>query len=534
MTQKDFLNSVQKSCHLEHQQCTMLLNALSRLMAKAGVEQVPVTLPGLGTFTSHKHPEYIEEDPETGRQTLYPPRISYRMQTEDEDAQRDLLEKQLAENAKTPVDETSSFLAAFVENLLSALDKGEDVEVKGIGTFKVINSNQGEIQRVAYTPDEQMKQLVNAPFNCFQPVVINAHIAPVAVAVEEEKTEVEETPIIPPIQEATSADVSPDPVAPVAPIKEEAKPVEETAETPEPEPKEEEVVIEEPKVVVSPTPAPVVEHVKAEKQETSIAAASSSYLDEQDEENGKKSRTVLYTFLGLCVIILGALAWFLLGLNKEKVEPNVEVVQEPVIEEEPSTEVFFGQDGTVEAETVVAPQEENAAAVIENVEKEKKVDNKTAEVASTQKPSVVAAAATSSAEQAKQATQTQPAKPAATPVKAETEVKKETQEPATTQEKGEKKTANVAGRLKNADGTYATYELKAGERLTLVSLAHYGDKCFWPYIYEVNKDKLKSPSVVPVGMVLYLPDPAYFGIDVKNPESVQKAKNKAAALINSK
>jgi len=35
-------------------------------------------------------------------------------------------------------------------------------------------------------------------------------------------------------------------------------------------------------------------------------------------------------------------------------------------------------------------------------------------------------------------------------------------------------------------------------------------------------------------MVLYLPDPAYFGIDVKNPESVQKAKNKAAALINSK
>jgi len=172
MTQKDFITYLQKSCHLDRQQCTMLLTALSRLMAKAGVEQIPVTLPGLGTFVSHKHPEYIKEDPSTGQQTLYPPRITYRMQVEDAEARLEVLEKQLADSTKTPVDEVGRFLAALVKNILTILARGEEVEVKGIGTFRVINSNQGELQRVAYTPDEQMKELVNAPFNFFEPVAI--------------------------------------------------------------------------------------------------------------------------------------------------------------------------------------------------------------------------------------------------------------------------------------------------------------------------------------------------------------------------
>ena len=173
MTQKDFLAYLQKSCHLDRQQCAMLLNALSRLMAKAGVEQIPVSLPGLGTFISHKHPEYIKEDPTTGKQTLYPPRITYRMQGEDKFAKQDWLDKQLAASTKTSVEEVSSFVEALTKSVLLVLSRGEEVDIKGIGTFCVINSNQGEIQRVAYSPDEQMKELVNAPFNCFEPVTIN-------------------------------------------------------------------------------------------------------------------------------------------------------------------------------------------------------------------------------------------------------------------------------------------------------------------------------------------------------------------------
>lgn len=172
MTQKDFITYLQKSCHLDRQQCAVLLNAVGRQMANAGVEQIPVTLPGLGTFASHKHPEYIANDPETGQQTLYPPRITYRMQPEDTSVEHGLLERQLAESARTSVPEVGSFLSALVQMVLASLRRGEEVEVKGIGRFQMINSNQGEIQRIAYTPDEEMKQLVNAPFNFFEPVVI--------------------------------------------------------------------------------------------------------------------------------------------------------------------------------------------------------------------------------------------------------------------------------------------------------------------------------------------------------------------------
>ena len=173
MTQKDFSTYLQKSCHFDRQLCALLLNALGKQMANAGVEQIPVTLPKLGTFVSHKHPEYIKDDPETGQQTLYPPRITYRMQSEDEGATSNWIDQQLAETTKTSIEETSHFVKSLVNCILSVLARGEEVEVKGIGTFRTINSNQGEIQRVAYTPDEQMKELVNAPFNFFEPVTIN-------------------------------------------------------------------------------------------------------------------------------------------------------------------------------------------------------------------------------------------------------------------------------------------------------------------------------------------------------------------------
>ncbi len=174
MTQKDFILFLQKSCHIERQQCTTLLNTLGRLMADAGVDQIPVTLPGLGTFTSHKHPEYIKEDPVTRQQTLYPPRITYRMQSVEEGtAPNDALARQLSELTQTPLDDVKRFIAGLVEGLLTVMRRGEAVDIKGIGSFRIISSNQGDLQRVAYMPDEQMKEKVNAPFSFFEPVTIH-------------------------------------------------------------------------------------------------------------------------------------------------------------------------------------------------------------------------------------------------------------------------------------------------------------------------------------------------------------------------
>lgn len=67
-------------------------------------------------------------------------------------------------------------------------------------------------------------------------------------------------------------------------------------------------------------------------------------------------------------------------------------------------------------------------------------------------------------------------------------------------------------------------------RLTLIALEHYGHKAFWVYIYEHNKNIITNPNNIRIGTELVLPDPALYGIDAKNPESVAKAKAKQAEI----
>ncbi|MBO6013097.1 MAG: HU family DNA-binding protein [Bacteroidales bacterium] len=84
MTHKEFISEVQKVSGLDKQVCATLLSATVKLLAEEGTEQIPVEFEGLGTFVATKHPEYIEENPETHVVTLYPPRISYRFQSQME------------------------------------------------------------------------------------------------------------------------------------------------------------------------------------------------------------------------------------------------------------------------------------------------------------------------------------------------------------------------------------------------------------------------------------------------------------------
>lgn len=67
-------------------------------------------------------------------------------------------------------------------------------------------------------------------------------------------------------------------------------------------------------------------------------------------------------------------------------------------------------------------------------------------------------------------------------------------------------------------------------RLTLIALEHYGHKAFWVYIYEHNKAIITNPNNIQMGTELVVPDPALYGIDAKNPESVAKAKAKQVEL----
>jgi len=482
MTHKELLIYVQKACHVDQTHCSVMLNSLCRLMAQAGVEQVPVTIPGLGTFTSHKHPEYIQEDSSNGRQTLFPPRISYRMQPEEEhSATDDMLVQQLADSAKFPVQEAAAFINALSQSVISLLSKGEEVEIHGLGTFRVVSSRQGEIQRTAFTPDEQMRTAVNAPFSCFEPVVIKpANEGPITVA----ETSNSEEPVTTQ-QEQISAE------------EREISDLQEYSEISEPEP----VIMNIEKAEQEPEPA----KVKVENAEQKPKPVKPQKEDPQ-------KTTLIRVLAALLIIACVALVWFIFQIDVNEPTFAEEVKTEesmPVIEEEelPGSEIFFGENSDSSQALALNDQPdpivevssaEPELPVVTEPKTDAKIEDKTATVSNHVEPKVE---------------------------KAETEA-------ASSKKEIDSKPVDTSyGRKKNADGSFATHKLEKGGRLTLVALEHYGDKAFWPYIFEVNRDKLKNPSLVQPGMVLYLPDPQVFGIDANNEESVAKAKAKARQYL---
>ena len=66
--------------------------------------------------------------------------------------------------------------------------------------------------------------------------------------------------------------------------------------------------------------------------------------------------------------------------------------------------------------------------------------------------------------------------------------------------------------------------IKPGSRLTIMSRRYYGNKNFWVYIYEANKDHIPNPDNIPVGTLIKIPKLDARLIDASNERCIQKAK----------
>jgi nucleoid DNA-binding protein len=69
----------------------------------------------------------------------------------------------------------------------------------------------------------------------------------------------------------------------------------------------------------------------------------------------------------------------------------------------------------------------------------------------------------------------------------------------------------------------STRTIQAGERLTLISLDAYGNKVFWVYLYEENKNIISNPNNVAAGLTIQIPPAEKYGINKDDPASVRKA-----------
>ena len=98
-----------------------------------------------------------------------------------------LITSALAKQPNMSVADAAAFVDAFFDIISSELKNGNQVKIKGLGTFKVqavkpresVNVNTGERvlieghDKISFTPDAVMKELVNKPFSQFETVVIN-------------------------------------------------------------------------------------------------------------------------------------------------------------------------------------------------------------------------------------------------------------------------------------------------------------------------------------------------------------------------
>ena len=227
-------------------------------------------------------------------------------------------------NGLDPKD-ASHFASEFFALILQQLQQDDQVKIKGLGTFKIINVEARESvsvqtgervvidshSKVTFTPDTVMKELVNKPFSQFETVVLNDGVEFADLkdekdaAVEEKEETVEELqPVVAPIIEDEPATVAEEPAA--APAVEE-----EPAAAP---------------VIAEPAAAPVAEEVVAEREQPVTAV-----MFDNGEDNEHPWWRWILTILGIAALmLLAAYGGYEYGRRQAVAVPDTIVVKDTV------------------------------------------------------------------------------------------------------------------------------------------------------------------------------------------------------------
>ncbi len=224
------------------------------------------------------------------------------------------LAKEVAKKHKLPQKETEQFIANMFAVVAEGLQQDKLVKVKGLGTFKVtqvkpresVDVNTGERvlisghDKVTFTPDSLMKELVNKPFAQFETVVINGDVDFAAIDAANPTVETEDMTVeTDPADDAAVADeLTNEPEEVQAEPKEMTAEPEEIAAEPE-EPVEEQPQEAEPTQAVeeediAQPASTTVENEEEAPEEPQTAAADA---DTESEDGGE--RPVVSALMGV-------------------------------------------------------------------------------------------------------------------------------------------------------------------------------------------------------------------------------------------
>ena len=232
--------------------------------------------------------------------------------------------------------EAELFIRQFVGVINDGLKNDKSVKVKGLGTFKVqavsarksVDVNTGEAiviegrDKISFTAEAVMRDLVNAPFAQFETVIVNDGVdfSEIDAKNQADNTEAKEpTPAVEPtpVAEPEPAVVEPAPVAEPEPAVVEPTPVAEPEPTVEPAPAAEPEPTVEPAPVAEPEPA-VVEPTPIVEQ-TPAVEDSDSDTDELEAKSKSYKNTIIVLASSLaCVVILAVVGFVYMFSQIEK------------------------------------------------------------------------------------------------------------------------------------------------------------------------------------------------------------------------
>lgn len=382
----------------------------------------------------------------------------------------------LSEQTGKSTEEALRFLQEFIAVVSEGVYNDKLVKVKGLGTFKIIrveerasvSVNSGERfvipshYKFTFTPDKELKELVNKPFSLFDTVELNEEVDFSDVDVSAETSGAEEAAddsseeILPDgiPEQAIEAPQTPEPeVKPEPAVEEEAVPQEEakaeseaeTETTPEPEVEAE----PEPKVEAETTPQ---EEVEAEPKPAEPVSSVSGYKEFRRKRRRSASRKLLFPIACLFVVIVLGIVYIVCLSGRTTVNKN----WEPPMAEVGNPTPEAGMNSVPADSTGVTPPDSASLAA----------------------DSVVA-------------------------------------EPPVVEENQPEETPK--------SDILALVTIKAGDRLASFAKQYYGHKFFWVYIYQYNQDIISDPNNIPIGTELRIPDPGLYGIDATDRSSIDKA-----------
>lgn len=382
----------------------------------------------------------------------------------------------LSEQTGKSTEEALRFLQEFIAVVSEGVYNDKLVKVKGLGTFKIIrveerasvSVNSGERfvipshYKFTFTPDKELKELVNKPFSLFDTVELNEEVDFSDVDVSAETSGAEEAAddsseeILPDgiPEQAIEVPQTPEPeVKPEPAVEEEAAPQEEAKAEPEAETEttpEPEVEAEpEPKVEAETTPQ---EEAKAEPKPAEPVSSVSGYKEYRRKRRRSASRKLLFPVACLFVVIVLGIVYIVCLSGRTTVNKN----WEPPMAEVGNPTPEAGMNSVPTDSTGVTPPDSASLAA----------------------DSVVA-------------------------------------EPPVVEENQPEETPK--------SDILALVTIKAGDRLASFAKQYYGHKFFWVYIYQYNQDIISDPNNIPIGTELRIPDPGLYGIDATDRSSIDKA-----------